>query len=98
MKIESILIINTDIPQEPVIEGYKPIATTIEELEHSRVIQYLSYIGGIKLQVAMQKFKEAQKIVEDQELAGDPAEEIKNPEDMLTEEEKSLIYAAYMMT
>lgn len=104
------LLILTEDSGETVVEGFKTIAHIIKELETSKIVLYLSYPGGLRLQVAIAKYRE--EVVKLEELEKEVEEgteegeveintnedDIISPEDALSEEEKSLIYAAYLMS
>ena len=92
--IRDLLVINEDSGEE-VVEGFKDIETIIEELQNSKIVLYLSYPGGLKLQLAIHNVNQAIATRNEQIEAGDSAEFVS---DMVTEAEKSLIYAAYLMS
>jgi len=91
--INDLLVINED-SGEPIVEGFKSIETIVEELQTSNIVLYLSYPGGLKLQLAIHNVNQAIAKRNDQIEEGEPAEFVG---DMVTEEEKSIIYAAYLM-
>lgn len=95
------LVVITEDSGEPVIIGFKPIADIIDALEASKIVLYLSYPGGLRLQAAIYKFKEAANIVERELDEGEVADDEighHDPEELMTEAEKNLIYAAYLMS
>ena len=82
-------------------EGYRPIAELIEEIGHSKIVMYLSYTGGLRLQIAVSKYNEALAAQQDRledPSPNDPEVELINPEDALSDDEKALIYAAYLIS
>ena len=92
--IVNLLTISEDTGEE-VIKGFKSIEDIIEELRESAVVLYLSYSGGLRLQSAIMKFRHAVAIRDEED---EDVEDPLDPETVLSEDEKGLIYAAYLMS
>lgn len=87
-----------DTDQGPELTEFTilPISQVVEKIEQSDVTLWLSWAGGVLLTEAIKKVKEADEY--NVELPVDSEEDQINVEDVLTEQEKAMLYGAFLVS
>ncbi len=87
-----------DTDQGPELAEFTilPISQVVEKIEQSDVTLWLSWAGGVLLTEAIKKVKEADEY--NVELPVDSEEDQINVEDVLTEQEKAMLYGAFLVS
>ena len=87
-----------DTDQGPELAEFTilPISQVVEKIEQSDVTLWLSWAGGVLLTEAIKKVKEADEY--NVGLPVDSEEDQINVEDVLTEQEKAMLYGAFLVS
>ena len=87
-----------DTDQGPELTEFTilPISQVVEKIEQSDVTLWLSWAGGVLLTEAIKKVKGADEY--NAELPVDSEEDQIDVEDVLTEQEKAMLYGAFLLS